>query len=416
VPDARDRGKARVCDATRLSVASMQTPRGRDGHPCPRAFAALARWMHGCGEMTRAAQGTPRRWLVAFPLVLLACACTDAAPKAERASSVEGSLGRTTEQDGTCDVSNAGSGWVNTFMPQSFGEFTIGFSAYPASSATPSLVDSVVGLSDGPAASFRDLGPIVRFNEFGYIDARDGDAYTGAFPYRTGDGPFEFMIDVSIPAHRYTVWVRHRDALAKPFELLGENLAFRSEQSGATRLDTIARYTDSVVGSLETCGFEYHSADACRTSTIGSWASQDFIARSEPIRVEFAVTTDSPSIDGVIGLSNGVPASFANLAAIVRFRPDGTLDARNGSQYAADAVVPYGQDQRYEFALDVDVPNGTYTAMVHDTSDYGLPSVVFARDYAFRSEQSDVTSLDHVGQFVDDTPGLLAVCDLTLAY
>lgn len=352
-------------------------------------------------------------WFTGFAIAVTACS---AESPTDVTHSVASSLGRTTEQDGACDAVHAGDGWVNTFMPQAESDFTIAFSAYPASSATPPLIDTVVGLSNGPADSFRDLGPIVRFNDAGTIDARDGSAYVGAFPYRTGDGPFEFYMDVSIPRHRYTVWVRHRDAIGKPLELLGQDLAFRTEQSTVMRLDNIGRFTDSAVGSVETCGFEYFGPDRCESSTAGAWVSRAFPARDGRIRVEFAVTTTSLSIDGVVGLSNGAPARFTDLAAIVRFRPDGTLDARNGPTYSRDVVVPYSQYQRFDFALDVDLPNGTYTAMVHNASHYGSPPVVFARDYAFRSEQANVASFDHLGQFVDQTAGELGVCELTVAY
>jgi hypothetical protein len=311
---------------------------------------------------------------------------------------------------------SAGDGWVNTFMPQSTGEFSVQLRNYPGSSATPPLIDTVVGLSNGPADSFADLGPIVRFNEHGQIDARDGDRYVGGFPYRTADGPFEFIMNVSIPTHRYTVWVRHLDSPFKSFELLGENLAFRSEQSGATRFDTIGRFTDSAVGHLQTCGFEYTAADECQTSSAGAWTSRDFPAQSGSIRVEFFATVDSNAIDAVVGLSQSAPAGFADLAAIVRFRADGTFDARNGAGYAADSVVHYSANTGYEFALDVNLPNGSYTASVRDTSIHDNPSIVLARDYAFRSEQASVASLAHLGQFVDGTPGSIAVCEPVVAY
>ena len=141
---------------------------------------------------------------------------------------VSSTLGRTTGQDGPCDTVSAGDGWVNTFIPRSTGEFSVQLRNYPGSSATPPLIDTVVGLSNGPADSFADLGPIVRFNEHGQIDARDGDHYVGGFPYRTADGPFEFLMNVSIPTHRYTVWVRHLDSPFKTFELLGDCLLYTS--------------------------------------------------------------------------------------------------------------------------------------------------------------------------------------------
>jgi len=110
-----------------------------------------------------------------------------------------------------------------------------------SSAEQTSPIDAVIGLSNGAARGFSDLGPIVRFAPSGYIDARNGGSYTGAFPYHSGDGPYEFQLRVDLAAHNYYAWVRpvepHQD-----FELLGVDLAFRTEQSGATRLDNLARF------------------------------------------------------------------------------------------------------------------------------------------------------------------------------
>lgn len=195
---------------------------------------------------------------LAAPLATLAgCAGPDDArdPQETVAMAAEG-LVRSTEP-GQCHTVSAGGGWVNTPMPGWSGSLSVTLRGYPSTPATRPTIDTVVGLSSGAADAFSDLGPIVRFNEYGYIDARDGDHYAGAFPYTTGVGPFEFRMDISIPTHRYDVWVRHLDSPSKPFELLGEELAFRSEQSGVTALDNVGLFTDSAQGQLQTCSFVY---------------------------------------------------------------------------------------------------------------------------------------------------------------
>jgi hypothetical protein len=313
---------------------------------------------------------------------------------------------------------NAGDGWVNTFMPQATGSFSVTLRGYPGTPATPPTIDTVVGLSNGSADAFSDLGPIVRFNVNGYIDARDGGQYVGGFPYATGVGPFEFKMDVSIPTHRYTVWVRHLDSPSKPFELLGENLRFRNEQSSVMRLDNVGRFTDSAEGHLETCSFVYSAADACTVSSAGAWSNRAFPAESGQVRIEFVASASSASIDAVIGASSGAPTGFTSLAPIVRFRPDGTFDARNGSVYAATTSIAYVPEKPYKFVLEIDMANARYSAMVRDASRpiYDSPYVVIGQDFAFRSEQAHVASLDHLGQFVDGTPGSVSVCNLTIAY
>ena len=74
------------------------------------------------------------------------------------------------------------------------------------------------------------------------------------------------------------------------------------------------------------------------------------------IRDELDAWVDTGSIDAVVGASNGVPTTFSSLAAIV------------------------------------------------------------AHDYAFRSEQAGVTTLDHLGQYVDGDSGFVNACALTIVY
>ena len=362
------------------------------------------------------------RWRIAESLAAIALlGLSGCGPGDSPASSAEGptqvlqsGLGQTVEPAGVCYAVGAGDGWVDTFMPQSTGTFSVRLWGEPSQV----FLDTVVGLSNGPADSFTDLGPIVRFAPNGIIDARDGDHYTGGFPYRPSDGGFVLEMDVSIPTHTYDVWIQHRDSPSKPFDLLAQNLAFRSEQSQVTRLDNVGRFTDSAQGSLYTCDFQYTAPDACQSAQAGSWLSQGFPTQAGHIRLQFEASTDSTSTDAVIGASQGAPNAFTSLAAIVRFRPDGTFDARNGSNYSADATVAYVAGKRYQFGLDIDLPHGTYSATVRDwgVAIYDNPGIVFAQNYAFRTEQAQVQSLDHLGQFVDGTPGTLSACDLTVAY
>jgi len=163
-----------------------------------------------------------------------------------------------------CDAdAHAGRGWLSTSMPASSGLFSVTFRVTPAltEGAWPPVIDAVVGFSDGEAAAFADLGPAVRFNDNGTIDARDGDAYRAdeSLPYTVHDGPYEVRIDVDVAAHTYSVWARHLDGLAKPMTAIATAYAFRSEQQGVTRLDTFNRYVDGAAGSVTTCAFAYQA-------------------------------------------------------------------------------------------------------------------------------------------------------------
>lgn len=312
-----------------------------------------------------------------------------------------------------CGTAVAGGGWDNSFIPETTtatGAFTVQFSAYPQDAGP--TIDGVVGLSDGPADAFRDLGPIVQFNLDGGIALRNGDHYVGGSSYNTSVGGFQFQLLIDLATHRYSAWVRNFNGVNKPFEVMGTNLAFRTEQANVTRLDNIGVFVDSPSGSLQApCGFSYSSPTACVSSESGVWKRQPFAAQTGVFRLEFIATPSAANIDGVIGATRGTADAFSDLAAIVRFRPDGTLDARNGSTYAADATARYLADRPSWVALDIDRPNGTYSATV--ASGYDTP-IVIAQDYAFRTEQSNIASLDGLAQIVDETAGSLQVCMLTL--
>src|SRR5258706_4071728 len=62
-----------------------------------------------------------------------------------------------------CNSATAGGGWVNTFMPQSNGTFSVVLNNFVSAPGSPPQLDAVIGLSNGPAGAFTSLGPIVRF-------------------------------------------------------------------------------------------------------------------------------------------------------------------------------------------------------------------------------------------------------------
>jgi hypothetical protein len=315
---------------------------------------------------------------------------------------------------GLCSGVSHDMGWANAFIPDATadtGVFTAQFTGFPRGGDDDGapLIDGVLGLSDGPAHAFTDLGPIVRFNPSGNIDARDGDAYVGSFPYQTGIGPFEFKLSVDLSTRRYSALVRHLDAIDKPWEVLADDIAFRSEQSGMTRINNIAWFVDGGANEqLEApCNFSYSAPETCMSADAGAgWRTRAFAAQTQPFRLEFRAMA-ATGIDAVVGASHGEPGAFTDLAAIVRFRPDGTFDARNGGNYAADATVQYQAGISYRIAMDIDPTAGTYSAGVYDSNDEMLE---IAHNYAFRSEQAGVSSFDYLGQFVDAEAGTLEIC------
>lgn len=146
-----------------------------------------------------------------------------------------------------CRSATAGGPWVNGSFPARTGAFTVRFDAKP--SASP--LDSVVGLSAGPASAYTRLAVIARFNPSGRIDARDGPGYqaASAIPYVAGE-TYRFRLEVDLPNHQYSAFVT---APGGAEQVIGLNHAFRSEQGAVSQLDNVSIYVGSTAGANEVC-------------------------------------------------------------------------------------------------------------------------------------------------------------------
>jgi len=304
----------------------------------------------------------------------------------------------------------AGDGWINRPVTAESGQFNAGWRSTPSGSSDGRPIDSVIGLSRAPATGFTDLGLSLRFNQNGAIDARDGGGYVGGFPYTFGEGPYEFQLLVDVPSHRYSVWVRHLDSPFKPFEVLAQSAAFRTEQQSVASLGNLATVIDSAAGAVQTCGYSHQPAAGCTRSGPGVWQARPFTTLGNShIVLDFYAWSGAAAVDAVVGAALGAPTRFSDLAAIVRFRPDGYLDARNGSTYAASVGFTYAPHVYYHLNLDIDLGASRYTVTVASPNQN---AVVLARDYAFRTERTGVASLDHLAQFVDGAAGEVNTCAL----
>jgi chondroitinase B-like protein len=151
----------------------------------------------------------------------------------------------------------------------------------------------------------------------------------------------------------------------------------------------------------------------CVTATSGgAWQNVALSPQSGAFTAEFDATPSAAPIDAVIGLSRGAQTAYAGFAALARFSPTGNIDARNGGAYAAASTIPYSANVTYHFRLVMNAPAHTYSIFV--TPAGGTEQTVGA-NFAFRTEQNTVTSLDWWGTFVNSsTPGSATVCNFTI--
>jgi hypothetical protein len=148
-------------------------------------------------------------------------------------------------------------------------------------------------------------------------------------------------------------------------------------------------------------------AGSCTQADPGAgFVQHPFAPQAVAFTAAFSMIPSQSGIDGVVGLSRGEAARFNDLAASVRFNPNGTIDARNGASYSADQVVPYTANQRYDVVLVVDVLGHAYSAFVNGT--------LVAQNYAFRTQQAAAPSLGNLTLIADSQVGGLSVCDIAI--
>lgn len=109
--------------------------------------------------------------------------------------------------------------------------------------------------------------------------------------------------------------------------------------------------------------------------------------------ISFDATPLADKIDCFTGISAKAARSASDVAAIVRFSDAGKIDVRNGNSFRADQALDYSSGKVYRVRMLINVASRKYSVFVTPP---GQAEVVLARDYAFRSQQSGVTSLGQI--------------------
>jgi concanavalin A-like lectin/glucanase superfamily protein len=291
-------------------------------------------------------------------------------------------------------VSASGTQFGNSsFAASQTGSFTAEVDATPLASG----IDGAVALSNGPQTTFTGLACIGRFNSSGFIDARNGGAYTAAnsIPYLANQ-TYHFRFVVTLSNHTYSIFVTPP---GQAEQVVGLNYAFRTEQQSVTALNNWSVFAD--IGSMQALNFLAASETAIANSTF---TNSSFASQSGTFQAEWDAMPTASGMDGVMALSNGAQTSFTGFACLIRFFTDGTIQARNGGVYSADTTIPYSPGIMYHFRVAVNVASHTYSVFVTAS---GGSEQSLASNYAFRTEQAGVTALNNDGIIVDTTTGSL---------
>jgi hypothetical protein len=145
------------------------------------------------------------------------------------------------------------------------------------------------------------------------------------------------------------------------------------------------------------------SAATCKTATggasgAGAWVNTAFTAQAGTFTAEYDATPSALQIDSIVGLSRGAQTAFTGFATLTRFNTSNTIDARNGGAYAAATSISYAANAAVHFRLVINVPSHTYSIFVTRP---GMAETTLGSNFAFRTEQASVTSLDTWGVIVN---------------
>jgi len=266
--------------------------------------------------------------------------------------------------------------------------------------ATPSTSgeDALFGLAHLSPSAYSDLAAIVRFNDAGKIDARDGDVYRAVTDVAYEPGvPQHLTFQVDTYARTYSL-LATRDSQGG---YVASDFKYRSEQANADGLAYFGMKVDGG-GPLDVCNVNLVDQICTPADETDGFVNLAFPSQPTFVTVSFDATPNGSNIDSVLGVSAGAASSFDDIAAAVRFNADGRIDARDGSAYREinPSSPAYVAGQTYHFDLLLDVVGHAYTVVVNGS--------VVGQNFAFRTSQAQVANL---GNFViESDSGRVASC------
>jgi hypothetical protein len=148
---------------------------------------------------------------------------------------------------------------------------------------------------------------------------------------------------------------------------------------------------------------------ACIQQLGNNWINGTIPTQTGTFTAEWDATPSTALNNSNVGLSLGPQAAFTGLALAGRFNPTGQIDARNGGAFVAASTINYAAGVKYHFRAAVNVPANTYSIYVTPA---GEPELTLGTNYAFRTEQKGITSIDHWDAI--SQVGTIALCNLVI--
>lgn len=148
----------------------------------------------------------------------------------------------------------------------------------------------------------------------------------------------------------------------------------------------------------------------CFTSS-STYQNQSIVLQSGIFEATFDATPLGNSIDVLAGLSSSTATVHSDVACAVRFKLDGTIVARKGGAWDAASTILYTPNTSYHFRLVVDIQSHIYSIYV---TPKGESEFTVGTNFAFRSEQSGVSSLSYWSLSDVESHGTATVCNFAI--
>ncbi len=147
------------------------------------------------------------------------------------------------------DKKGTDTNWQNLAFSNQKGIFTAEFDVTPSGQN----IDAIVGLSNGAGNLPTDFAAIVRFNNKGFIDARNGALYAAvsSLPYSANQN-YHIRMVVNPSTHAYSVYAKASGASEVT---IANNYAFRTEQASTSQINNRGLLSFDSRYSINVCNF-----------------------------------------------------------------------------------------------------------------------------------------------------------------
>ncbi len=175
-----------------------------------------------------------------------------------------------------------------------------------------------------------------------------------------------------------------------------------SKSSSSSSSSKSSSSSSSSTSSKSSSSSSSSTSGGTTVTSSNGFVNSAITAQTGTFTATFDATPSVSPANDTLGFSNGAQTAYTGVAATVRFNTTGTIDARNGGDYAAVTSVAFAAGKTYHFRMVINVAAKTYSAYV--TAPGGSEQTI-ASNYAFRTEQAGISSINNFNVDVNATPG-----------